>query len=71
MFYRILVVLMLIAAISYSQEKEKDSLKYETEELVITGTRTFEKIIDIPFSVFRVDKKELDFGKKEIGRAHV
>jgi iron complex outermembrane recepter protein len=64
MFYRILFVLMLITTISFSQEKERDSLKYETEELVITGTRTFEKIIDIPFSVFRVDKKELDFGKK-------
>ncbi|MCX6163569.1 MAG: Plug domain-containing protein, partial [Ignavibacteriae bacterium] len=50
----------------YSQEKKEkeDSLKYETEELVITGTRTLEKIIDIPYSVFRVDKKELQFGKK-------
>ncbi|MDD5362503.1 MAG: TonB-dependent receptor [Ignavibacteria bacterium] len=64
MFKRILIVLMLFAAVSFSQEKERDSLKYETEELVITGTRSFEKIIDIPFSIFRVDKKELDFGKK-------
>jgi len=56
--------LILISSLAISQEKEKDSLKYETEELVITGTRTLEKIIDIPYSVFRVDPKELQFGKK-------
>jgi len=56
--------ILLITTISYAQEEERDSMKYETEELVITGTRTLEKIIDIPFSVFRVDKKELMFGKK-------
>ncbi len=62
----ILAILLICAIPAFAQEKEKerDSLKYETEELVITGTRTYEKIIDIPFSVFRVDKKELDFGKK-------
>jgi iron complex outermembrane recepter protein len=49
---------------SQEKEKEKDSTKYETEEMVITGTRTLEKIIDIPYSVFRVDRKELQFGKK-------
>ncbi|MCE1164638.1 MAG: TonB-dependent receptor [Bacteroidetes bacterium] len=58
------IIFLLTCAVSFAQEKERDSLKYETEELVITGTRTYEKIIDIPFSVFRVDKKELDFGKK-------
>jgi iron complex outermembrane receptor protein len=56
--------LIFISSLAISQEKEKDSLKYETEELVITGTRTLEKIIDIPYSVFRVDPKELQFGKK-------
>lgn len=55
---------IFISSLAISQEKEKDSLKYETEELVITGTRTLEKIIDIPYSVFRVDPKELQFGKK-------
>ena len=59
-----IIILLTITSIAYSQEEERDSMKYETEELVITGTRTMEKIIDIPFSVFRVDKKELMFGKK-------
>ncbi len=47
----------------YSQEEE-DTLKYQTEELVITGSRYMKKIIDIPYSVFRVDTKELNFGRK-------
>jgi iron complex outermembrane receptor protein len=58
----ILFVLLLIPTLCFPQEK--DSLKYETEELVITGTRTYEKIIDIPYSIFRVDRKELSYGKK-------
>jgi iron complex outermembrane recepter protein len=64
--YLLLIIIFFLSSLAYSQEKEKekDSLKYETEELVITGTRTLEKIIDIPYSVFRVDPKELQFGKK-------
>jgi iron complex outermembrane recepter protein len=62
--YLLFIFIFLLISLAFSQEKERDSLKYETEELVITGTRTLEKIIDIPYSVFRVDKKELMFGKK-------
>jgi|WetSurMetagenome_2_1015567.scaffolds.fasta_scaffold25616_2 iron complex outermembrane recepter protein len=62
--YLLFIFILLLSSLAISQEKEKDSLKYETEELVITGTRTLEKIIDIPYSVFRVDPKELQFGKK-------
>jgi len=57
-------LILLISSLAFAQEKEKDSLKFQTEEMVITGTRTLEKIIDIPYSVFRVDPKELQFGKK-------
>ena len=49
------------------QEEEKesvDTLEYGLEEVTIVGTRTKEKIIDIPYSVFSVEKKELTFGKK-------
>ena len=48
----------------YATAQEEKDTTYEIQELVITGTRTYEKIIDIPYSVFRVDKKELKFGKK-------
>jgi iron complex outermembrane receptor protein len=66
---KILIFTFLIVFVStvFPQEKEeseKDTLKYEIEELTITGTRTAKKIIDIPYSVFRVDKKELTYGKK-------
>lgn len=51
-----------------SLEVKKDSLEHkreeeeaETQEIIITGTRIPEKIIDVPFSVFRVDKKELAY----------
>lgn len=33
------------------------------EEIVVTGTRSEKKIIDIPFSVFRVNKKEFVYGR--------
>ena len=48
----------------YATAQEEKDTTYEIQELVITGTRTYEKIIDIPYSVFRVDKKELKFGMK-------
>lgn len=63
---------------SYSQEDEDedeyenreknekgDTLKKVTalEEIVVTATRTEKMIIDIPYSVFRVDKKEMVFGR--------
>jgi len=46
------------------QEDVKDSLKYEIQEVTILGTRTQEKIIDVPYSVFRVDKEDLVYGRK-------
>ena len=59
------VLLFLLTRSCFSQEREKkDTLVYEMQEVVVIGTRTFEKIIDIPYSVFRVDKKELSYGKK-------
>ncbi len=60
--------LIIISQLCYSQEQEKeskkDSLKYAMQEFVVVGTRTAERIIDVPYSVFRVDKKELSYGKK-------
>ncbi len=44
-------------------EKQSDTSKTSLDEIVITGTRSEMKIIDIPYSVFRVPKKELTFGR--------
>ncbi|MGB9696823.1 MAG: TonB-dependent receptor [Ignavibacteria bacterium] len=66
-YFVVLITVLILLSNSYAQEEEeesKDSLKYQTDELVITGTRAFEKIIDIPYSVFKVDKKELNYGRK-------
>lgn len=50
-----------------AQEKE-DTLKYQIKDVIVTGTRTQERMIDVPFSVFKVDKVELSLGRKTIAR---
>jgi iron complex outermembrane receptor protein len=57
------MAIVFACASSFAQE-QKDTLKYEIEGVVIVGTRSTERIIDIPYSVFSVDKKELSFGRK-------
>ena len=60
-----LILLFSIQLLPQEEEKEKaDTLEYGLEEVTIVGTRTKEKIIDIPYSVFSVEKKELTYGKK-------
>jgi iron complex outermembrane recepter protein len=72
MIKTIFIILPLIIILSfnlYSQDSLKtkaDSTEQEgveTEEVVITGTRTYKKIIDIPYSVFRVEKNEMTYGR--------
>src|SRR3974377_1146759 len=46
------------------RQAEKDSVKYEIDEVIVIGTRATERIIDIPYSVFKVDRKELSLGRK-------
>ncbi len=59
------VILCFMTDLTFSQVPEvKDSLKLEMDEVTVIGTRSAERIIDIPYSVFKVDKKELRFGKK-------
>ncbi len=66
----IVSILLIFAPIVLSQDKDKekekeenDSMNVETQEVVITGTRTLKKIIDIPYSVFSVEKKEMVYGR--------
>lgn len=42
-----------------------DTNYYETEEVVITGTRTEKKIIDIPYSVNRIDQTQWQTTRKQ------
>lgn len=48
---------------SFSQN-EDDSAKYETDEVIISATRTEQKLIDIPFSVQRVDQSQWQTSRK-------
>lgn len=41
-----------------------DSLYYETDEVVVTGTRTYKKIIDIPYSVVRIDQTQYKYDRR-------
>src|SRR5690349_6606646 len=40
----------------FAQDDVSDTLKYQTDEIMVTGTRTEQKIIDIPYSVQRFDQ---------------
>jgi iron complex outermembrane recepter protein len=40
-----------------------DSIKFETDEVIVTGTRTNQKIIDIPYSVVRISSIQYKFDK--------
>ncbi len=44
--------------------QQADSLFYQTDEVVVTGTRVHKKIIDIPYSVVRIDNKQYRYEKK-------
>lgn len=41
-----------------------DSLFYQTDEVVVTGTRLQKKIIDIPYSVVRISNKQYQYDRK-------
>lgn len=41
-----------------------DSLYYQTDEVVVTGTRLQKKIIDIPYSVVRISNKQYQYDRK-------
>ncbi len=41
-----------------------DSIKYQTDEVVVTGTRTNQKIIDIPYSVVRISPAQFKYDRK-------
>jgi iron complex outermembrane receptor protein len=66
----IFAFLLLLTPLCFSQENEEeeeeknDTLKYEIQEVTVTATRTEKRMIDVPYSVFRVDRKELSYGKK-------
>lgn len=56
-----------INASNVFQEKlssEIDTIKYQTDEVIVTGTRTIKKIIDIPYPVVRISYKTYKYDRK-------
>lgn len=43
---------------------EIDTVKYQTDEVIVTGTRTTKKIIDIPYPVIRISNKTYKYDRK-------
>ncbi|GMU89857.1 MAG: TonB-dependent receptor [Chlorobiota bacterium] len=62
------VIFLLFALPGFAQKKEAPAdtiqMKYQTDDVVITATRVGEKIIDIPYPVYRLDNKSYTFDKK-------
>lgn len=65
-----ILILFLCTSTSFAQDVPDvegvppDTLMYETDEIMITGTRTEKRIIDIPFSVYRIDQSQYRYDKK-------
>ncbi|MCX7834027.1 MAG: hypothetical protein N2490_07445, partial [Ignavibacteria bacterium] len=57
-FLTIFILIFIHSNSLFPQETILDTT-YQTEEIIITGTRTLKKIIDIPYSVERLNKKEI------------
>ncbi|MFN0158358.1 MAG: TonB-dependent receptor family protein [Bacteroidota bacterium] len=59
---------LFAASLLHGQTNEtpapSDTLEFEVDETVITGTRTYRKIIDVPYSIERIDNMQFKFDKK-------
>lgn len=61
-FLKIFLIQLLACSSIYGQI---DSIKFQTDEIIVTGTRVEQKIIDIPYSVQRIDKTTWQSGRKQ------
>lgn len=58
-YYRFLVLLvagLLLPESLFAQDDPADTTIYQTDEIIITGTRLEQKIIDIPYPVLRINQ---------------
>ncbi|MCL6494614.1 MAG: TonB-dependent receptor [Ignavibacterium sp.] len=69
-FFSVILLCIVFSWDSFSQDEEKsgttktDTLQYQTDEVVVTGTRTNKKIIDVPYSVIRLSNKTYRYDRK-------
>jgi iron complex outermembrane receptor protein len=53
--YKYFLLPLVLTVTTFSQISD-DTLKYQTDEIIVTGTRTEKKIIDIPYPVTRINQ---------------
>ncbi|MFZ1321029.1 MAG: TonB-dependent receptor [Ignavibacteria bacterium] len=58
------LVFFLITVGTVMAQESSDTTDYETDEIIISATRTEQKLIDIPFSVQRVDQSKWKTSRK-------
>ncbi|MBK9404075.1 MAG: TonB-dependent receptor [Ignavibacteria bacterium] len=64
MYKHLYIILFLLIVYNPAYSQEEDTTVYQTDEVIISATRTEQKVIDIPFSVQRVDKTEWKSSRK-------
>jgi len=66
-FLLTLILFFALQSNSISQidsTNQTDSVIYQTDEIIVTGTRTYKKIIDIPYSVQRINQSQFKLNRK-------
>ncbi|HAY34513.1 MAG TPA: TonB-dependent receptor [Ignavibacteria bacterium] len=63
LFKFFMIVFLGTSALSNAQDSA-DTTDYETDEIIISATRTEQKLIDIPFSVSRIDYSQWKSSRK-------
>jgi len=68
-FFILIFHCVVFISLAFAQDEQKtttetDTLQYQTDEVVVTGTRTNKKIIDIPYSVIRLSNKTYKYDRK-------
>ncbi|RPI18175.1 MAG: TonB-dependent receptor [Ignavibacteriae bacterium] len=64
-YIKLLFLLFLFLSSSTVVYSQEDTSGFQTEEIMVTGTRLEQKIIDIPFSVQRVDQSKWISSRKQ------
>lgn len=65
LFIKLLSLSSLVYFILFNQSSaQEDTTKFSTEEIIVTGTRVEQKIIDIPYSVHRIDQSAWKSSRK-------
>jgi iron complex outermembrane receptor protein len=60
-----IALVAIIGGNARGQERSPDTTAtYQVDEVVVTGTRTYKRIIDVPYAIERVDNSQFKFDRK-------